>query len=1146
MSAASDVSVTAVTGEASVRPDDSGMGVAPALPGLDPRWSRVVVAPDADGVARRWHVLDTGMPEGTHLGTMLCVHGNPTWSYLWRRFLAQVRPGWRVVAVDQLGMGYSEDPAGTLVQPRTLARRIEDLDRLTDALGLSGPVVAVGHDWGGIVVSGWAARHRGRRSADPTGVDEHPDSDPSTGSVDTAGSASPARADGSSEFGGSAGITGSAAPPVSAICADAVAGPWTAGLVLANTAVHHDFSAGLPTILRPARALAEAVCVRTPTFVRGATAVSRSRPPREIRDAFAAPYRHAADRTFVGQFVADIPLEPDHPSRATFEEVADGLSALGADLPALLLRGPGDPVFSEEHLRDLQRRLPRADVHRYEGASHLVTEDAPRSAGDTWDWIAARVEPLLTSRPDARPDRRPASGPDDPGDALAHPANADHGAEPASGGHVDGGHSEGRHGEHGHADDGHAMCPDTSSKRCPDEGAVSGAAQGVDSPAADLRVDPGDGPAWSALLERVRDTPDELAVAEVASGRRMTFAQLEDDIAAVAAGLAADSIRPGQRVAMLVPPGIDLTVALYACWRIGAVVVVADAGLGARGMGRALRGAGVDHVIGIGKGLVAVAALRVPGRRILVGPPPPLVARAVRVDDTLDAVRRRGAALPAPALPPTDAEAAVLFTSGATGPAKGVVYRSDQIRAQAGGIRGIYGLSSADRFVAAFAPFALYGPAMGVGSAVPDMDVTAPATLTAAKLADAVIAAEATTVFASPSSLRNVVATADDLDPTRREALERIRVAMSAGAPIPISLLHQVQRVLPNAVLHTPYGMTECLPVADVELPELERAYAGSRDGVCVGRPLPGVDVWIAPLPADPADPDGELTTEPGVTGEIVVRAAHVKDRYDQLWATQHDSARDETERLDGSGGLSGTVDPDGSGSLCGTVDPDGSSALGGTVDPGGSGRHGGTVDPGGAGAAGGTTYPDDASHVGATRVRAARTHRTGDVGHLDVEGRLWVEGRRVHVVHTAGGPLTPVALEVAVQEMPEVGDAAVVGVGPVGTQAVVVIVTPPAHSGHAGQTARPFGKLWRRSSLRTDGRRPRTRNGGATPRGLADADLTREVRQVGREVAGVDVAAVLTTAAFPVDIRHQSKVDRTRLARWAERVLAGGRVGTP
>ena len=78
-------------------------------------------------------------------------------------------------------------------------------------------------------------------------------------------------------------------------------------------------------------------------------------------------------------------------------------------------------------------------------------------------------------------------------------------------------------------------------------------------------------------------------------------------------------VRPGDRVALLVPPGAELAAALYACWRIGAVVVVADAGLGLAGLGRALRGAGPDHVIGIPRGLAAAAALRVPGRRIAAG-----------------------------------------------------------------------------------------------------------------------------------------------------------------------------------------------------------------------------------------------------------------------------------------------------------------------------------------------------------------------------------------------------------------------------------------------------------------------------------------------------------------------------------------------
>ncbi len=886
----------------------------PELPGLDPSWSRHVTAPDADGVPRVWHVLDTaadsdGTPgRGTELhetqlqGTMLCVHGNPTWSYLWRRFLTAARPGWRVIAVDQLGMGYSEEPSGSLDSPRTLAQRVEDLSRLTDHLDLTGPVVAVGHDWGGIIASGWALRHQEQ----------------------------------------------------------------LVGLVLANTAVNHDFNNGIPMPLRPARALAALTCVNTPMFVRAATALSGSRIPREIREAFAAPYRHAEDRRFVGQFVADIPAEPNHPSRAALDEIAAGLK--GLTVPTLLMRGPADPVFSEEHFRDLQARLPHADLQRYEGASHLVTEDAPRSAEDTWNWVADRIE-------------TPTPAPSPPMDPT----------------------------------------PDGTREL-----------------------------AWSELLRRAAETPDDLAVVEVADGRRMTFAELEADIALVAAGLAASGVRLGQRVALLVPPGIDLTVALYACWRIGAVVVVADAGLGPRGMRRALRGAGIDHVIGIGKGLAAVALLGVPGRRILVEGPTSLLGSVVRrpgrpglvhIADTLDGVRRLGSTASIPPLPPVDAEAAVLFTSGATGPAKGVVYRSDQIRAQAGHIKAIYGLTDQDAFVAAFAPFALYGPAMGVASAVPDMDVTSPSTLTAAGLAGAVSAACATTVFASPASLRNVVATAPSLSPGQKDTLARVRVAMSAGAPIPVPLMHRVQSVLTNAELHTPYGMTECLAVSDITLAGLEEA--GPGNGVCVGRPLAEVEVSIAPLPQDPSHPDGDPTTDPDVTGEIIVSAAHVKDHYDQLWATQRASARD------------------------------------------------------------------------------GDSHRTGDVGHLDTEGRLWVEGRRQHVVHTASGPLTPVALELALQRIPGIRDAAIVGVGPVGTQAVVAIMIVDDATGTVSVTRR-------RGHV------------------IAGTALTRAVREAAAAIGDDPIAAVLTTSAFPVDVRHQSKVDRARLAEWASGVLAGGPVGTP
>lgn len=824
------------------------------LPGLDPSWSRLVPFVDADGVRRTCHVLDThaGRPVDDVVGTLLCVHGNPTWGYLWRRLLADPPAGWRVVAPDHLGMGHSERTAG----PRDLARRVDDLGRLTVALGVDGPVVTVAHDWGGIVSSGWALDHRAQLR----------------------------------------------------------------GVVLTNTAVTQPPPGKGPLLIRAAHlpGVRPAVCVRTPVFVRATTALTRPLPDRAVRDAYAEPYRDPARRAAVGDFVADIPFAPGHPSRPALDDIAGRLREL--DVPALLLWGPRDPVFLEEHLRDLQDRLPRARTHRYPHASHLLPEDAPQYVDAVHEFVRSL---------DDEPPRDPA------------PAAA-------AGGQL-----------------------------------------------------------WDRLVARADD--DAVAVAEV-GGTTTSWRRLHRRVVDVAGGLVAAGVRPGDRVALLVPPSTDLTVAVYAAWRAGAAVVVADRGLGLRGMGRALRSARVDHVVGTREGLLAARAMRLPGTRFGV-------RRTPGGPRTLDDL----AAGPQGALPEVTGEmaAAVLFTSGATGPAKGVLYRHRQARAQVELVRSAYGLTADDRLVAAFAPFAVFGPALGIGSAVPDVDVTAPGTLTAAALAEAVTRVGATVVFASPAALRNVLATAGDLaDPG---ALAGVRLLMSAGAPVPVPLLQQLAGLLPAAELHTPYGMTEALPVTDVSLTEL--VAAGSGNGVCVGRPLPGVQVAVRPLGLL-GQADGGLSTEPGVTGEVCVRAAHVKDSYDALWMTQRASAP------------------------------------------------------------------------------APGWHATGDVGHLDDAGRLWVEGRTVHVLTTADGVLTPVGVEQRVEALPEVTAAAVVGVGPAGTQQVVVTVTGP----------------------------------GAGPGPLAAPATAAAVRAA----AGVPVAAVLARRELPVDIRHASKVDRVEVAGWAARVLAG------
>lgn len=893
-------------------------GLSQPWPGVEASWRQVRSVPstaavDPAGTTRAWHYLDnesdvlaTGLEPR---GTLLCVHGNPTWSYLWRTLLAGATAPetlaaggpWRVIAVDQLDMGFSERTG----MFRRLEDRITDLSDFTSELGLTGPIVSVGHDWGGLISLGWATRHRDQ----------------------------------------------------------------LAGVVLTNTAVHPAGFA-LPPALK--LALHPAVhkwgTTTSSAFLRITHGLGQPSLAEDVRDAFMAPYRSVARRAGVGNFVADIPFATDHPSRPALDSVSEEIRTLG--VPAFMMWGPKDPVFSDRYLRDLLTRLPQAEVHRFEGASHLVQEDRD-IATPTFAWLAKNV--LGSGRLSGAPDQTPAESPAE--------APASSGREYTS------------------------MLAELDSRR---------------------------GDTSTAVVDMLPDGQGT---------RTLSWARLSRDVDDLAAGLHKFGVSSGHRVSLLVPPGIGLTTLIYACLRLGAIIVVADAGLGTAGMSRAIKGAGPDYLIGIERALAGARLYNWPGVRIAAEDFTPSMASAKKVlfdvAATVPQLMANGrverlAGTPAvfSATAP-DADAAVLFTSGSTGPAKGVVYTNRRLAAMRDTLKETYKLEAGTALVAGFAPFALLGPALGATTVTPDMDVTAPRTLTAKALAEAAAAIDATVVFASPAALVNVVATAAELTPALQKALADVELVLSAGAPLALPLLERVHELARNAALHTPYGMTEALPVTDIDLPGIRAAGVGN--GVCVGIPVSGATVAIAPVAADGAVLTVS-TTDAGVTGEILVRAPHVKARYDRLWITEQHS------------------------------------------------------------------------------ISIPGWHRTGDVGHLDAEGRLWVEGRMAHILTMADGVKTPVAAEQAVELVSSVARAAIVGIGPSGTQAAVAIVeTVPSV---------------KRS-------------------GLAPAALASEVREAARSV-GLALSAVLVIDAMPTDVRHNSKIDRAKLARWASLMLAGQKAGRP
>ena len=354
----------------------------------------------------------------------------------------------------------------------------------------------------------------------------------------------------------------------------------------------------------------------------------------------------------------------------------------------------------------------------------------------------------------------------------------------------------------------------------------------------------------------------------------LTYAQLDARSDAIAAGLARRGIVRGTRTVVMVRPTPEFFLLMFALFKLGAVPVLVDPGIDKRALKQCLDEAQPQAFIGIPLALLAKTLLgwaKSARVRITTG------TRAWLADATLAEIERDGAnAGPQLADTQPDDIAALLFTSGSTGVPKGVVYRHRHFVAQIAMLGKAFGIEAGGIDLPTFPPFALFDPALGLTSIIPDMDPTRPAKADPRKLHAAIARFGITQLFGSPALLRVLA--------EHGEPLPTLKRVTSAGAPVPPEVVAKMLQLLPtDAQLWTPYGATECLPVAVIEGRELltlrERTEAGA--GTCIGRPVPPNDVRIIEISDEPIADWWQATLVPdGVVGEITVAGPSATDAY--------------------------------------------------------------------------------------------------------------------------------------------------------------------------------------------------------------------------------------------------------------------------
>jgi acyl-CoA synthetase (AMP-forming)/AMP-acid ligase II len=390
-----------------------------------------------------------------------------------------------------------------------------------------------------------------------------------------------------------------------------------------------------------------------------------------------------------------------------------------------------------------------------------------------------------------------------------------------------------------------------------------------------------------------------------------SFSQLDVEASATAHYFAERGIVRGTRVLLMVKPGLDLIRIVFALFRMGAVPIVIDPGMGLRRFLRCVRHSQPEAVVGIPAAIWVSRLFRPSFRAVSIK-----LTVGSSFEKSIGHFAQKG---DFPVVNSAEDElAAVLFTSGSTGPAKGVCYAHGMFVAQVEAIRTQYGIQPGEVDLPMLPVFALFNPALGMCTVVPEMNPSRPATVDPEKIVRAIQQNLITNSFGSPALWTKIARYCEANSVT----LPSVRRILMAGAPVPPALMRQMEAIIPNGEIHTPYGATEALPVSSISSTEVLQqtaARTAQGEGTCVGRPLPAVDVRIIePVDGPIATLDESVKLDVGAIGEIIVRGPSVTRGYDKRADADADSKIMDGARYWHRMGDLGWIDADGQLWFCG------------------------------------------------------------------------------------------------------------------------------------------------------------------------------------------------------------------------------------